>query len=240
MNNTLRLRCFMHVPFEGPGIISDWAAQHQHSLSYTRFYEGDPLPDAREVDMLIVMGGPMDVIDEQSAPWMAAEIDWIREYLELEKPALGICLGAQMIAKALGAEVYSGKEKEIGWHNLQFLSALGAFRIWTELPSVHKVFHWHGDTFTLPDGAALIASSRAFPHQGFIFRQEVVALQFHLEVTPDGVKELVEHGRNELNAGPFVQEEQEILEENCCFEANHELMFRLLDYLSGQVSDRKP
>lgn len=112
----------------------------------------------------------------------------------------------------------------------------GAFGTGREHPSLRKVFHWHGDTFSLPDGAILIASSSAFPHQGFFYRREVIALQFHLEVTPSGVKELVEHGRNELERGPFVQTEQEILEEKCCFAINHELMFRLLDYLSGLVS----
>ncbi|MGW8316373.1 MAG: type 1 glutamine amidotransferase [Bacteroidales bacterium] len=240
MKESFRIHCFMHVPFEGPGVIADWAAKKGYPMEYTRFYDGDPLPDVKKVELLILMGGPMDVIDEQVNPWMAGEIDWIREYLEKGQPVLGICLGAQLIARALGADVYPGREKEIGWHNLQFLSALGSFRIWEELPNVHKVFHWHGDTFSIPERATLIASSRAFPNQGFIYRNKVIALQFHLEVTPAGVSELLENSRHELTEGPYVQNEKEILNEKGCYSANHELMFRLLDYLSGQDSQNKP
>ena len=240
MIKSLRIRCFMHVPYEGPGVIADWARQHQHTMAFTRFYEGDSLPDPGEVDLLVIMGGPMDVIDEMATPWMAAEIAWVSEYLESGKPVLGICLGAQLIARALGATVYAGNEKEIGWYPLQFHPAPVVLRIWRHLPDTRKEFHWHGDTFTLPEGASTIASSAAFPHQGFIYREQVIALQFHLEVTPAQVREMVENGRQELTAGPFVQREGEILGEKCCYSVNHELMFGLLDYLSGQVKTHDP
>ncbi len=235
MINPLRFQCFMHVPYEGPGVIADWARQHRHTLRYTRFYEGDPLPDPGKLDVLVIMGGPMDVIDERATPWMAEEIAWIIEYLESGKPVLGICLGAQLVARALGATVYAGKEKEIGWYPLQFHPAPVAPGMWRPLPDTRKVFHWHGDTFTIPEGATLIASSNSFPHQGFIYRDNVIALQFHLEVTRSQVREMVENGRQELTSGPSVQSEWEILEETCCYSVNHELMFGLLDYLSGQV-----
>jgi GMP synthase-like glutamine amidotransferase len=239
MMKGLRIHCLMHVNFEGPGVIADWASRHRHIMTYTRFYEGESLPGGGDVDMLVIMGGPMDVIDEGATPWLAEEINWIGEYLETDRPVLGICLGAQLIARALGADVYPGKEKEIGWHNLQFLSAAGTFRIWPTLPSVCKVFHWHGDTFSVPEGATLIACSKATPHQGFIYREKVVALQFHLEMTPSGVSELVEYGRHELaEEGPSIQSEKEILKEKSSYADNHELMFRLLDYLSGQASKK--
>ncbi len=233
MPRSLRIRCFMHVPFEGPGVIADWAESEGHRLEVTRFWEGDPLPPQGETDMLVIMGGPMDAIDEGTTPWMPDELTWIREFTGTGKPVLGICLGAQLVARALGATVYSGKEKEIGWHRIRFLPAPGTFRIWPDLPPARKVFHWHGDTFTLPEGATLIASSLSFPNQGFLYGERVVALQFHLEVTPEGVRELLEHGRHELTGGPAVQTEKEILKENGCFAGNQQLMFRLLDYLSG-------
>jgi GMP synthase-like glutamine amidotransferase len=205
-------------------------------MEFTRLYKGDSLPAHSEVDMLVIMGGPMDVLHPESTPWMEEEMQWISEFLAMEKPVLGICLGAQMIASLLGGNVYPGEQKEIGWHNIQFLSALGEFRIFTELPAARKVFHWHGDTFTLPEGATRIASSGAFQNQAFIFKGHVMALQFHLEVTPSGVKDLVSNCRDELVPAPFIQKEKEILAEEKAYSANHELMFRLLDYLSGKLT----
>jgi len=235
MKGTVRIRCFMHVPFEGPGVITEWASEHQHHLEYTRFYQGDPLPDPLQVDLLVIMGGPMDVFNFHIHPWMEDEIAWITGFIDSGKPVLGICLGAQMIATALGEKVYPGKQKEIGWHTLQFLPALGEYRIWNDLPASRKVFHWHGDTFPIPKNATRIASTMAFPNQGFIYKGKVIALQFHLEVTASGVRDLVENCRDELLPGPFIQREEEILAEENSYLPNQELMFRLLDYLRDQV-----
>lgn len=226
----------MHVPFEGPGIIVDWIGEKGHELRYTRFYQGDALPDASAVDMLILMGGPMDVFDYHVHPWMGDEIEWVKEFIKLEKPVLGICLGAQIIAAALGEEVYPGPHKEIGWHNLQFFPALGDFKICKDLPTTRKVFHWHGDTFNIPEGATRIAASQAFPNQGFIYKSKVVALQFHLEVSPESIRELVDNCRDDLVDGPYIQSEKEILSEQNYFETNQEVLFQFLDYLSALVS----
>ena len=226
----------MHVPFEGPGIIANWIKKKNHHLEYTRFYQEDPLPEVSEVDMLVIMGGTMNVFDFHIHPWMQDEIDWVTGFMDTGKPVLGICLGAQIIASALGVDVYPGKEREIGWHNLQFLPSLGDFRIWKDLPVARKVFHWHGDTFPIPAGATRIASSKAFPNQGFIYNNRVLALQFHLEVTPDSVKALVDNCRDELVPGTYIQTEEEIMAEEKYYHTNQELMFPLLDYLCGQIS----
>ena len=124
----------MHAPFEGPGIITRWINQKGFPLHYTRFYNGDELPDPMNVDMLIIMGGPMDVYDFHVHPWMEDEVEWVKEFIGSGKPVLGICLGAQIIATALGEEIFPGPYKEIGWHNLRFLPSLGDFRICTDLP----------------------------------------------------------------------------------------------------------
>lgn len=226
----------MHVPFEGPGSILDWIGEKGHKLQYTRLYDGDTLPDASALDILIIMGGPMDVFDFHIHPWMEDEIAWVKEFISLDKPVLGICLGAQIIAAALGEEVYPGPNREIGWHNLQFFPSLGDFKIFKELPTSRKVFHWHGDTFNIPKGATRIAASQAFPNQGFVYNNRVVALQFHLEVTPESVRELVENCRDELVEGPHIQSEKEILSQQKYFETNQRVLFQFLDYLSALLS----
>jgi len=226
----------MHVPFEGPGAIQDWVGEKGHQLQYIRFYEEFSLPDASAVDLLIIMGGPMDVFDYHVHPWMGDEIEWVKEFIDSGKPVLGICLGAQIIAAALGEEVYPGPHKEIGWHNLQFFPSLGDHKIFKELPVTRKVFHWHGDTFNIPEGATRIAASQAFPNQGFIYKNKVIALQFHLEVNPDSVRELVENCRNELEEGTHIQSEKEILSEHNYFQTNQEVLFQFLDYLSSLVN----
>lgn len=226
----------MHVPFEGPAILADWILEKGHKLEYTRFYEGDSPPEASVVDLLIIMGGPMNVFDFHIHPWMQEEIEWVRNFIESGKPALGICLGAQILATALGEEVYPGPEKEIGWHNLQFLPSLGEFRIFKDLPVARKVFHWHGDTFNIPEGALRIARSQLFPNQGFIYNRRVLALQFHLEVTPEAVKGMVEHCGDELVDGPHIQSAAEILSETAYFESNQQILYQFLDYLCGLIS----
>ena len=226
----------MHVPFEGPGIMESWIRDKGHRLEYTRVYEKDPLPESTDVDLLIIMGGPMNVFDFHVYPWMQDEIEWVADFIRTGKPVLGICLGAQIIAAALGEEVYPGEEKEIGWHDLQFLPSLGDFRIFKDLPASRKVFHWHGDTFNIPEGAVRIARSQLFPNQGFIYNKRVMALQFHLEVTPDSVHDMVKHCGHELVDGDHIQPAEEMLAEGAYFEGNQKLLFQFLDYLCALTS----
>jgi GMP synthase-like glutamine amidotransferase len=235
MTSGKKIDCFMHVPFEGPGVIADWAEEKGHQIHYTRLYNGEALPDASALDMAIVMGGPMNVFDFHIHPWMEDEIEWVRNFIHAGKPLLGICLGAQIIASALGEEVYPGEHKEIGWHNVQFLPSLGDFKICKDLPISRKVFHWHGDTFNIPEGATRIAGSHAFPNQGFIYAKRVVALQFHLEVSSDLVRGLVDNCRDELVDGTHIQSEKEILSEQRYFESNQQVLYQFLDYICNLV-----
>lgn len=223
----------MHVPFEEPGLITDWVEREACHLKYTRLYNNDTLPDPDTVDMLIIMGGPMNVLDFHIHPWMKDEVDWVSNFLGSGKAILGICLGAQIIATALGSDVYPGKEKEIGWHSIRFLPGLGEFKICKKLPSARKVFHWHGDTFDIPKGAIRIAESNLFPNQGFIYEKRVIALQFHLEVGPKNVEDLVENCRDELLPGPYIQNEKELRDETRFIDENRVLLFNILDYLGS-------
>ena len=234
MKSSLRVNCFMHVPFEGPGLIRNWTDQKGHHLKYTRFYENETLPEQDSVDFLVIMGGPMNVLDYHIHPWMQDEIDWVVSFIKAGKPVLGICLGAQIIATALGSEVFPGKEKEIGWYNIRFLPSMGDYKICKTLPSARKVFHWHGDTFHIPEGAVRIAESTLFPNQGFIYGGHAIALQFHLELTQANVEALVENCRNELLPAPYIQTEKELLNKDMFMDENQQLLFSILDYLAAQ------
>ncbi len=139
--------------------------------------------DALSDDLLIILGGPVSVNDKAMFPFIEAEINLLEQRIAADKPTLGICLGAQLIASALGAEVYPGKEKEIGWYPLDLTEA-GKHSALRYLSAEHcSMLHWHGETFDLPDGAVLLASSEKYPNQAFSYGENTLALQFHPEVT---------------------------------------------------------
>ena len=126
----LRIHVLQHVPFEGLGAIEAWLLERRADIHYTRFFDGDPLPPHDAVDLLIVMGGPMSVNDEVRLPWLEPEKRFVREAIERNIAVLGVCLGAQLIASALGSRVYSGPAKEIGWFPIQRApEAEGTFRL---------------------------------------------------------------------------------------------------------------
>ena len=139
--------------------------------------------DLREPDLLIMMGGPMGVYEQELHPWIPCQLRRLAQRLESDRPTLGVCLGAQMMAAALGAEVYPGPVKEVGFHPVSFTAEgmAGPLRHLDGLP----MLHWHGDTFTLPDGAELLASSHLYPHQAFRRGPNILALQFHAEMGLD-------------------------------------------------------
>lgn len=231
MSKIKRIACLSHIDFEGPGYIAEWAAQKKIPIGYTRVYADNPFPEPKEDELVLIMGGPMSVYDYHIHPRMEEEVEWVRGIIRKGHRVLGICLGAQIMAAALEAEVLPGPEKEIGWFQLEFLPAIGDFRIWPEHPGTKTVFHWHGDTFATPEGAIRIAGSEAFKNQGFIYGNRVVALQFHLEMTEKAVKDLVDNCRNELTDGPHVQSEKEILSNRKHFEGNHQLMAGLMEWM---------
>lgn len=225
----MRVHVFQHVPFEDLGSIRDWLNERGAQIRYTRFFADDPLPVLEEIDMLIALGGPMSVNDGLDLPWLRAEKQAVRDAIVMEVPVLGVCLGAQLIASALGARVYSNPVKEIGWFPIQSVHQTeSAF----SFPSESTVFHWHGETFDLPPGAIQLARSVACEQQAFQYQRHVLGLQFHLEMTPESVTALVENSRNELTGGPYVQREQRLLAApESQYVAANELMCELLAYL---------
>lgn len=197
-----------HDPFEGIGNIAGWLDRRGAKVTTTRFFESDPLPDLDGIDLIIAMGGPMSVNDEESLPWLVAEKAFLREAIDRGIAVLGICLGAQLIASACGARVYPGLQREIGWFPIEAVKCgLDAF----PFPDNAKVLHWHGETFDLPAGAVHLARSAACEHQAFQIGKRVLGLQFHPEVTPASLATMLEHSREDLVGGAFVQTEMDII-----------------------------
>ena len=225
----LRIHCFQQVAVEGLGCIADWIADKNYDITYTRFYEKVILPQVDDFDWLIVMGGPMSVYEDDIYPWLADEKRLIKEAIAKDKVVLGICLGSQFIAAALCAAVYPGRNKEIGWHSLQ-LTELGKTSMLAGVEG-ESVFHWHGDTFDVPQGATLLASSEATPHQAFVYHEKVLALQFHLEVKEQSVDEMVGAFPDHLMPEKYVQSAESILARKSIIARNNQLMFSVLDAL---------
>jgi len=205
----MRAHYFQHVPFEGLGSIESWLDSNGYELTSTRFFESADLPDHKAIDLLVVMGGPMSVNDEDKFPWLALEKQFVREVIDSGKPVLGICLGAQIIANAMGAKVFQNHTKEIGWFPIHAVAPVDG-SIYSFPPS-ETVFHWHGETFDLPPGAIRLAKSEGCENQAFQLGMRVIGLQFHLETTPKSASEIVSNCRDELVPAKYVQTEEEIL-----------------------------
>ena len=199
------------MPFEGAGAVEPWLRAFGAEVTCTRFFESRAcLPAVEDVDLLVVMGGPMSVNDEDTAPWLVDEKRFVRQAVERGTRVLGVCLGAQMIASAMGARVFRHAHKEIGWFPVFSTTAeTGAGRL--AFPNELMAFHWHGETFDLPRGALHLARSAACEHQAFQIGAHVIGLQCHLEFTPDTTTALARHCREELVPSTWVHGVAEIL-----------------------------
>ena len=230
----MKIHWLQHVDFEGLGSMEKWAREKGHTLSCTRLFAGESLPPLNHFDLLIVMGGPMGVHDQDKYPWLQSEKDFLRRVIAAGKPVLGVCLGAQLLADVLGAQVTANKEKEIGWFPLERARNVPE-GLEGVLPVCPTVFHWHGDTFTLPEKAVRLYSSTACVNQAFVYEGRVIGLQFHLETTQVSAASLVENCRVELVPAPWIQTAEEILAGGVrCREING-WMGDLLEYLARQV-----
>ncbi len=184
----MRVVAFRHVPFEGLGLIEPALGDHGVSVEFPDlFRDGAKLPEVATADGLIFMGGPMSANDD--LPYLKQEIELIRQAAERGQPVLGVCLGSQLIAKALGAKVYKNAAKEIGWFDVHLTDAGRQDPILSGLEGSETVFHWHGETFDLPEGAVWLAYSEACRHQAYRVGSRSYGLQFHLEVTPEMISD---------------------------------------------------
>ncbi len=233
----MRIHYLQHVDFEGPGYIEQWAKDKGFHLSGTRLYNNEQLPDIKETDLLIVMGGPMGVYDEEQYPWLVREKAYIKQAIELGKRVLGICLGAQLLAHVLGAKVTQAPQTEIGWFPVTHENN---HPLLADLPESFIAFHWHGDMFDIPNGAVPIFKSDACPRQGFIFHDQVVGFQFHFETTPESLSAMLASDDVDAYQETFVQSAAAIHEKgHHCQQLNSYLAAILTRLLSASNAHEK-
>lgn len=231
MSKPLRLHYFQHEAFEGLAAIGEWAKSKGFVLSSTQFHKMEHitiLPE--EIDWLVVMGGTMSVNDEKELRWLIEEKKFVREAIKAGKVVLGVCLGAQMIADVLGSKVYKNSQQEIGWFPLSWSKEALSHPLFKHVPQNLTVLHWHGETFDLPKDALLLASTPVTPNQGFLYKNRVVGLQFHLEFNEQSTEEMLVNG-GELVQAEYVQSAELIRTQTQFIPPAKEALFGMLDAL---------
>ncbi len=222
-----------HVAFEGLGSIEKWARNHRRGVSAIRLYENGVLPEPEQLDALVVLGGPMSIDEDAKYPWLVEEKRFIERAIKHEVPILGICLGAQLLAHVLGAKVYPNSEKEIGWFPVNRTVAANAHTLASVLPEKMEVFHWHGDTFDVPDSAVQLYRSEVCENQAFVYNKNIVGLQFHLETTPASLDSLINHCSEQLTDEPYIQTADTMRKGTSRFQTINKNMDALLTHLFG-------
>jgi GMP synthase (glutamine-hydrolysing) len=222
------IQVFQHVSFEGPAYIEEIAESNSYDLHICRFDEGEtPLPPT-DYDMLIVMGGPMNIYEDSNYPWLTTEKKAIEQAIKSDKLIFGFCLGSQLIADVLGSRVYKNKEKEIGWYPIRRIEPGVGNPPLQFLPDIATVFHWHGETFDLPKNAVRLYNSQATENQAFLYESNVLALQFHLEMLQPSIEDLAHYCKSDLGKGKYIMTLPEMLDEYHKYEASNKKILRNL------------
>ncbi len=232
------VRFFRHIACEGPGYLGTILDRLQQPYEVVCIDDGHPVPQTfDDVAGLVFMGGSMSVND--SLPWLSDEIDLIQRAHEAGLPMLGVCLGSQLLSKALGGVVSKGENgQEIGWHPLQRLAAVNSIDVLNDLAEEPTAFHWHGDTFSLPPGAELILGSACYPHQAWVCGK-TLAMQFHIEVSAEMVHEWTGlYASDMAQGGNCNQVQDEITRDlDTRIPALHQLADTLLEYWLAGLND---
>lgn len=230
----MRVHYLQHVSFEDAASIGTWALEHDHSLTCTKLFEGQSLPDVSDIDILAIMGGPMNIYQYRDYPWLRDEKIFIEKAIEEKVKIIGVCLGAQLIADALGAKVTQNPEMEIGWHDVTLTSAGQSSNLFKDFPKTFTAFHWHGDMFEIPEGAKCLAASDACANQAFQYDNNVIGLQFHLEYSSHSIDKMLENCGDELVDAPYVQQQEQIKQGYKHINLDTQLLNSLLAGLCGQ------
>jgi GMP synthase (glutamine-hydrolysing) len=234
----MRIHSLEHEPFEGLANIEAWAKSKGHTITRTRIYKNEQFPDIDDFDWLIIMGGSMSVYEEEKYPWLVPEKKFIGEAIAKKKLLLGICLGSQLIADVLGGKVRPNMNKEIGWFPV-FLTQQGKrSTIFNDFPQEFKPIHWHGDTFSIPNGATWVAKSQACMNQAFDYDSgRVIGLQFHLEYNAKSIDLMFRNCLEDIKEGKYIQKSDEILNNINNVQETNRLLNLLLDNMAGNLAN---
>ncbi|MEY2906100.1 MAG: hypothetical protein RLZZ408_571 [Verrucomicrobiota bacterium] len=231
----MRLLLLQHDPLDGPGALIEWAAGRGHGVSTCLICQGDPLPPVGPFDLLVSLGGPMGAYDEEKHPWLADEKEYLRQAVAAGKKILGLCLGCQLLADALGGRAFRHSCKEFGWQPIELTAAGGR---WFGGQGTFLAFQWHGDTYTLPPGAVQLARNGAAEQQAFLMKgpagDQVLGLQFHLEWTEQMAREALAEPGVAPPPSPSVQTPGEILADLTLFDSAKKRFFALLDRFTAE------
>ncbi|MFA8449516.1 MAG: type 1 glutamine amidotransferase [Bacteroidales bacterium] len=225
-----RLHIFQHLKTNQTGHVTLWAQKRNLETTISTFFDTDYIiPPADEVDGLVVLGGPMSVNDEENHPHLIQEKAFIREMYNSGKKIFGICLGAQMIANAFKSKVSKSEVKEIGWHEISLTPEGIESPILKDFPKNFSSFQFHEDTFELPEGAELLASTPECPNQAYSIKDKVFAVQFHPEMQEDTVINLANNWLPKMGKGKKIQEAEEMLSQCSLIPENHKRLEDMLD-----------
>ena len=239
MKSHLRVHYFQHIAGEGFGSCYDYLKAHQAKITATEFFalpvdlslELEALPDIDEVDLLIIMGGTMSVNDEANYPWLKLEKRWLRRYLSAGKPAIGLCLGGQLIANALGASVSRNQYQELGWMDVVRVSHVP--ENYFQIPEKINIMQWHSETFEIPRGGVRLAQNNVCQNQMYQIGRNVLGFQFHPEMTPHALQLLIENEEDSaVFNGEYVQPIAELKKTiKSKFEQGNQLLNRAIEYV---------
>lgn len=229
----MKILLLQHDPLDGPGALLEWAVERGHIVTSCLMGE-ESLPPIGSFDLLVGLGGPMGAYDEEKYPWLIAEKEYLRRTFAAGKKILGLCLGCQMLADALGGKAFRHTHKEFGW---QPIVPLPEGTEWFGTDKVFPAFQWHGDTYTLPPGAVQLARNEAAEQQAFLLERDgggkALGLQFHLEWTEQMAREALGEPGVAPPASPYVQTPEEILSDLTLFGSARERFFAMLDRFAG-------
>ncbi len=217
-----------HTACETLGTIADALEAEALAWQYVRVFEGKPVPaEMGDAGGLIVMGGPMGVYEQDRYPHLKDELRLIEAALKAGTPVLGVCLGSQLLAAALGAAVRKGPRREIGWYPIRLSAAASEDRLWAGVPHEFMAMHWHGDVFDLPAGAVSLASSELTAHQAFRYGNSAYGLLFHLEMTEEMIAAMAAAFGDELReaGGDAALLTQQSVDDCARLEASAETIF---------------
>ncbi len=226
---SMKIVCITHADFETPGVIQDWAAQHNHQFSIYKPYKGQSCKDVRDFDFLIIMGGPQSACELDKDPYLYDEIALIKYAIAENKLILGFCLGAQLIGQAYGAAAARSPEKEVGVLPIDLTQEGKTDPVFANVFATFDVIHWHNDMPGLTADAQILATSAGCPRQIIKYDKHVYGFQCHMEITKEGIATMIEACPDDLKPSKYTQTVQQLFAHD--YDSINRGMIKILDRL---------